>query len=49
MARPQIADGGGGLQIRKIAADILIKQSRTAGNGWYSSLGVGRRAKNPSP
>jgi hypothetical protein len=40
MARPRIADGGKGLQIWKVAANTLNKQSRTADNGW-SSLGAG--------
>jgi hypothetical protein len=30
MAHPQVADGGDGLQIWKVAANILNKQSRTA-------------------
>jgi hypothetical protein len=33
MARPQVADGGGGLQIWRVAANILNKQSRIADNG----------------
>jgi len=48
-ARPQVADkgtapdrGGG------VAANKLNKQSRTADEGWSSSLGVGRGANNPS-
>jgi hypothetical protein len=41
MARPQVADGGNGLQIWRVAANILNKQSRTADKGWSSSLGVG--------
>jgi hypothetical protein len=49
MARPQVADGGEGLQIRRVAANILNKQSRTADKGWPSSLGVGRGAKNSPP
>jgi hypothetical protein len=44
MARPQVADGGDGLQIWREAANILNKQSRTADKGWPSSLGVGRGA-----
>jgi hypothetical protein len=32
-ARPHVADGGDGLQMWKIAANILNKQSRTADNG----------------
>jgi hypothetical protein len=46
MARPQVADGGDGLQIWKVAASILNKQLRTADKGWSSSLGVERGAKN---
>jgi hypothetical protein len=42
MARPQVADRGDGLQIWRVAANILNKQSRTADSGWSSSLGVGR-------
>jgi hypothetical protein len=49
MARPQVADGGDGLQIWRVAANILNKQSRTAEKGWSSSLGVGRGANNSSP
>jgi hypothetical protein len=42
MARPQVADGGDGLQMWRIASNILNKQHRTADRGWSSSLGVGR-------
>jgi hypothetical protein len=49
MARPRVADRGDGLQIWRVAANILNKQSRTADSGWFSSLGVGRGANNPSP
>jgi hypothetical protein len=49
MARPRVADRGDGLQIWRVAAIILNKQSRTADSGWSSSLGVGRWANNPSP
>jgi hypothetical protein len=45
MARPQVADEGDGLQIGRVAANILNKQSRTADKGWSSSLEVGRGAK----
>jgi hypothetical protein len=34
---------------RRVAANILNKQSRTENKGWSSSLGVGRGANNPSP
>jgi hypothetical protein len=47
MARPQFAGGGDGLQILKVAANILNKQSRTADRGWSSGLGVGRGLKTP--
>jgi hypothetical protein len=42
MARPQVADRGDGLQIWRVAANILNKQSRTADSGLSSSLGVER-------
>jgi hypothetical protein len=35
-----------GLQIRRVAAHILNKQSRTANKGWSSSLGIGRGANS---
>jgi exonuclease III len=49
MARPRVADRGDGLQIWRVDANILNKQTRTADCGWYSSLGVGRGANNPPP
>jgi hypothetical protein len=49
MARPQVPDGGDGLQIWRAAANILNKQSRTADKGWSSSLGFGRGDNNSSP
>jgi hypothetical protein len=49
MARPQVADGGDGLQIWRVAANILNKKSRTADKGWCSSLGVEHGANNSSP
>jgi hypothetical protein len=48
-ARPQDADGGDGLQIWMVAANILNKESWTVDKGWSSSFGVGRGANNPSP
>jgi hypothetical protein len=48
MARPQIRGGEDGLQIWRVAANILNKQSRTAEKEWYPSLGVGRGANNSS-
>jgi hypothetical protein len=47
MARPQIADGGDGLQIWRIVANILNRQSWTVDKGRSSSLGVGRGATTP--
>jgi hypothetical protein len=41
MARSQVADRGDGLQIWRVAANILNKQQRTADRGWPSSLGLG--------
>jgi hypothetical protein len=38
-ARPQVADGGDGLQIWRVAANILNKQSRTARQGVVLQLG----------
>jgi hypothetical protein len=38
-----------GLQIWRVAENILNKQSRTADKGWSSSLWVGRYANNSSP
>jgi hypothetical protein len=46
MARPHVADGGDGLQIWRIAANILNIQYRTADKGWPSNLVVGRGANN---
>jgi hypothetical protein len=41
MARPQVADGGEGLQIRRVAANILNKQSRTNDRGGPPAWGLG--------
>jgi hypothetical protein len=49
MVRPRVADKGDGLQILRVAANMLNKQSRTAECGWSSSLGVERAANNPPP
>jgi hypothetical protein len=48
MARPQVADGGDDLQIWRIAANILNKQSRRADRGWSSSFGFGRGVTTPT-
>jgi hypothetical protein len=45
MARPQVADGEDGLQIWRVAANILNKQSQTAIKEWSSSLGAGLEEK----
>jgi hypothetical protein len=34
MARPQVEDGGDVLQIWRVAANMLNKQSRKAGKSW---------------
>jgi hypothetical protein len=41
MARPQVADGGDGLQIWRVAANILNKQWRTADRGCLPAWGLG--------
>jgi hypothetical protein len=38
MARPQGVEGGDGLQIWRVAANILNKHSRTADKVWFSNL-----------
>jgi hypothetical protein len=49
MADHPVVDGGDGLQIWRVAAGVLNKQSWTADKGWSSSFGVGRGANNSSP
>jgi hypothetical protein len=49
MARPQVVDGGDGLQIWRVAANMLNKYYRIADKEWSSSLGVGRGANNFLP
>jgi len=49
MLRPQVADGKNGLQMIRLAANILNKQSRTADRWWSYSLGVGRGVNISSP
>jgi hypothetical protein len=39
MVWPQVADGGGGIQIRKVAANMMNKQSQTPDRKWSSNLG----------
>jgi hypothetical protein len=48
IACPQVVDGEDGLQIWRVAANILNKQSRTADKGWSFSLGVGSGVNNSS-
>jgi hypothetical protein len=45
MVRPRVADRGDGLQIWRVAVNMLNKQSRTADSGWSSSLGAWRGLK----
>jgi hypothetical protein len=40
-ARRRVSDGGDGLQIWRVAANKLSKQSREADKGWSSRLGMG--------
>jgi hypothetical protein len=47
MARPRIADGGDGLQIWRILANILNKKSQTTDKGWSSSLVLGKGQTTP--
>jgi hypothetical protein len=48
MAHPQVADGGDALQIWRVAASILNKESQTAYKGWSSNLGFVHGANNSS-
>jgi hypothetical protein len=41
MVCPTVVDGGDGLHIWKVAANILYKRSLTADKRWYSSVGFG--------
>jgi hypothetical protein len=47
MACPKVADGGDGLQIWRVAAIILIGQSRIADRGWLCRLEGWAWADNP--
>jgi hypothetical protein len=49
MEHPQVVDGENGLQMWREVADILNKQSRTAGKGSFSGFGFERGADNSSP
>jgi hypothetical protein len=48
MTRPRVTDGRDGLQLSRLAVNILNKQPLTNNKGCFSSLGVGRGANNPS-
>jgi hypothetical protein len=45
-ARRWVADGGDGLQVWRMAVNILNKHSRRADKMWFSSFGVRRGADN---
>jgi hypothetical protein len=47
MACPKVAGGGDGLQIWRVAVNVLKKQSRTAEKGWSIGLEV-RRGRTSS-
>jgi hypothetical protein len=47
MPHPQVADGGDGLQIWRVAANVLSKQSRTVDNGCPPSWGWGEDPITP--
>jgi len=49
MARPQVAAGGDILQMWRVAANVMSKQSRTADKLWSSSVRAGREANYVSP
>jgi hypothetical protein len=40
MARPRVAVGGDGIEMWKMAANILNKRLWTAEKGWFSSAGL---------
>lgn len=40
VAHPQVAGGGNGLMVRRVAASILNKQSLISEKGWFYSLGL---------
>jgi hypothetical protein len=47
MARPKVADGGDGLHISRVAANILNKKSRTADKGSSPAWGLGVEVTTP--
>jgi hypothetical protein len=48
-ARPRVTDGGGGVQVWRVAANILNDQSRAPDKEWSFGLGIGRGTNNSSP
>jgi hypothetical protein len=46
MMRLQVVHGGDGLEICRVAANILNKQPRSTYKGWFSSLGDGHGAND---
>jgi hypothetical protein len=46
MVPPQVADGGDGIQILRVAINILNSESWIAIRGWSFSLGVRQAANN---
>jgi len=49
MVRLRVVDGGDGLQIWRVAANILNKPSRKADKSWSFYLGFGREANKSLP
>jgi hypothetical protein len=47
MARAQVAEEGDGLQLWRVAADILNIQSRADDKGWSCSFGAGSGLTTP--
>jgi hypothetical protein len=45
---PQVADGGDGFQIWRVAANRLKKQSPISNKRWSSTLWAGMQPKEPS-
>jgi len=48
MGRPRVPHGAGDLQIWTIAENILNEELRTAGKGWYTTIGVEQGDNNSS-
>jgi hypothetical protein len=41
MVHSQVSDGGDDLQMWRLAAKVMSKQSQTADKGWFSGVRVG--------